>query len=120
MPPTWLRGDGNGTYDVFVRDLVAGITLRASVDTEGGDANNDSYNPSINAEGRYVAFESRATDLVQRDGNGFIDAFVRDLVAGTTERASVDAGGGEPNHDIYAPRSAPTAGTWRSGPSPPT
>jgi Tol biopolymer transport system component len=101
--PTWSEGTGTASPNVFVRDLVTGTTVRASVDTGGGDPNERSSSPSLSADGRHLAFESRATDLVQRDGNRFIDAFVRDLVAGTTERASVDAGGGEPNHDIYGP-----------------
>jgi Tol biopolymer transport system component len=93
-----VAGDGNGTTDVFVRDLVAGTTVRASVDTGGGDPNSYSWEPSISADGRYVPFASSASDLVAGDGNGFLDIFVRDLVAGTTVRASVDIGGGDPDN----------------------
>jgi Tol biopolymer transport system component len=89
--------DNNGIYDVFVRDLVAGTTERASVDMSGGDANGESFNPSISADGRYVAFESLASDLVPGDTNGLSDVFVRDLVAGTTVRVSVDQSGGDPD-----------------------
>ncbi len=92
-----VAGDGNGTGDIFVRDLVAGTTVRASVDTGEGDPDGVSYTPSISSDGRYVAFWSYASDLVAGDGNGTADIFVRDLVAGTTIRASVDAGGGDPN-----------------------
>jgi Tol biopolymer transport system component len=90
-------GDGNGNYDVYVRELVAGTTVRASVDTRGGDPNDGSLVPSISADGRYVAFQSLASDLVNGDGNGTYDVYVRDLIAGTTVRASVDTGGGDPN-----------------------
>jgi Tol biopolymer transport system component len=101
--PDLVAGDGNGTFDVFVRDLVAGTTVRASVDAGGGDPNRDSSDPSISADGRYVAFSSWAFDLVADDGNEIFDVFVRDLVAGTTVRASVDTGGGDPNAGSTAP-----------------
>jgi Tol biopolymer transport system component len=83
--------------DIFVRDLVTGVTVRASVDRDGGDPNDNSVKPSISADGRYVAFESSATDLVPGDTNQYYDIYVRDVVAGTTVRASVDALGGNPD-----------------------
>jgi hypothetical protein len=83
-------GDDNTASDVFVRDLRSGSTIRATVDTAGGDANNFSYNPSITADGRYVSFTSFATDLVTRDRNDTFDVFVRDLVLGRTIRVSQD------------------------------
>ena len=95
--------DGNGTGDVFVRDLRTGITIRASVDIQGGDSNAVSFTPSISADGRYVVFDSLASDLVAGDGNLVRDVFVRDLQAGTTIRASVDMGGGDPNADSSEP-----------------
>ncbi len=98
-----VQGDGNHVPDIFVRDMVAGTTVRASVDTGGGDPNNVSYGPSVSADGRYVAFYSYASDLVQGDGNGAPDIFVRDLVAGTTVQASVDTGGGDPHGSSYEP-----------------
>jgi hypothetical protein len=75
----------------------APMTVRASVDAGGGDTNGNSFNTSISAKGRFVAFDTFASDLVPGDGNGATDVFVRDLVAATTIRASVDTGGGDPN-----------------------
>jgi Tol biopolymer transport system component len=98
-----VPGDGNGTEDVFVRDLVAGTTRRASVDAEGGDPDGYSTSPSISADGRYVAFASYATDIVPGDGNGRPDVFVRDLVGGVSVRVSVDTGGGDPNAESWGP-----------------
>jgi Tol biopolymer transport system component len=46
-------------------------------------------------DGRYIAFESTATDLVPGDTNGMSDVFVRDRVAGTTQRVSVKSDGSE-------------------------
>ncbi len=92
-----VAGDGNGFRDVFVRDLQTNTTVRASVDTTGGDPDGGSQHPSISADGRYVAFRSTATDLVAGDGNGMPDVFVRDLQTNTTVRASVDTAGGDPD-----------------------
>jgi Tol biopolymer transport system component len=92
-----VQGDGNGTTDVFVRDLATGTTTRVSKDLQGGDPNADSWMPSISADGRYVAFSSIASDLVQGDDNSTYDVFVKDLIAQSTIRASVDTGGDDPN-----------------------
>jgi len=83
--------------DVFVHDRVTGITERVSVDSNGGQGNRDSSLPAISADGRYVAFESNATNLVPGDTNGARDVFVHDRVTGTTERVSVDSNGGQGN-----------------------
>jgi Tol biopolymer transport system component len=98
-----VPNDGNGLEDVFVRDLGAGSTTRASVDTTGSDANGASGStflfspPAIDADGSRVVFFSAASDLVPMDGNGFSDVFVRDLSTGDTTRVSVDAAGGDAN-----------------------
>jgi Tol biopolymer transport system component len=72
--------------DVFVRDRVTGRTERVSVATGGTQGNGASDRPSISADGRFVAFDSNATNLVAGDTNGRLDVFVRDRVTGTTER----------------------------------
>lgn len=58
-----VSGDDNAMQDVFVRDLAAGTTLRASVSTNGGEANGPSYYPAISHDGRFVAFSSLADNL---------------------------------------------------------
>jgi Tol biopolymer transport system component len=97
--PNVVAGDTNGAPDVFLRDRVAGTTIRVSVATGGGQGNGRSDLPSISRDGRYVAFFSMATNLVTGDTNGKSDVFVRDLVAGTTRRVSVTASGGQANGD---------------------
>jgi Tol biopolymer transport system component len=92
-----VPGDGNGAGDVFVRDVRTQTTTRVSVDTGGGDANGGSSSPSISADGRYVAFDSIASDLVPNDGNEYLDVFVRDLQTETTARVSVGTAGDHPN-----------------------
>jgi Tol biopolymer transport system component len=103
--------DDDGTYD----EAGSISTVRVSVDSAGiqGQGNNHSYFPSISADGRYVAFESIATDLVAGSTNGNVHIFVRDLLAGTTALVSVDS--------IALPLPfLPMADTWPSSPYPPT
>jgi hypothetical protein len=91
---------------VFVRDTQTNTTTRASVDTAGGDPNAPSFvssTPSISADGRYVAFDSPASDLVPGDSNSVPDVFVRDLQNDSTTRASVDAVGGQANGQSRRP-----------------
>ncbi len=92
-----VANDTNGFADVFVRDRLSGTTERVSVATGGAAGNANSLTPSISADGRYVAFESFASNLVGSDSNGTWDVFVRDRQAGTTERASVDSSGSQAN-----------------------
>jgi hypothetical protein len=77
-----VPGDTNGTWDVFVRDRQTGSTERVSVDSTGAQGSGVSNNASISADGRYVGFNSGATNLVPDDTNGVADVFVRDLLAG--------------------------------------
>lgn len=91
--PNLVNGDTNGARDVFVRDLATSTTQRVSVDSAGQEGHGDSRDASISPDGGFVAFESLAPDLVSGDTNGVLDVFVRDLAAGTTQRASVGAGG---------------------------
>jgi Tol biopolymer transport system component len=86
-------GDTNGARDVFVRDRQNGMTERVSVSTAGTQGNIHSDRVSISADGRFVAFQSLAGNLVVGDTNGTYDIFVRDRQLGTTERASVNSAG---------------------------
>ena len=72
-----VGGDTNGSFDVFVRNRWTGKTKRVSVSSAGAEGNNDSFSPSISADGRFVAFHSFASNLVGGDTNGFGDVFVR-------------------------------------------
>lgn len=89
-----VPGDVNGFPDVFVHDLVTHQTELVSVDPAGTLANEGSSSfVGISDDGRFVAFCSDATNLVPGDTNGLRDVFVRDRIAGTTTRVSVDSAG---------------------------
>ena len=84
--------DNNGDLDIFVRDLQAGTTTLVSINATGtGSGNDQSEDPQITPDGRFVVFTSRASDLVVNDNNRRNDVFVRDLQAGTTTLVSVNA-----------------------------
>jgi len=89
--------DQNGVTDIVVRDRVTGDTIRASVASDGTQANQPSARPSLSASGRYVVFDSPATNLVPADGNALADVFIHDTRRRVTERVSVDRAGGDPN-----------------------
>ncbi len=73
---------------VYRHDRMSGVTLLVSVASTGTPGNNVSRDPSVSANGRYVAFASFATDLVDGDTNSMSDVFVRDMQAGTTALVS--------------------------------
>jgi Tol biopolymer transport system component len=99
-----VAGDTNGVSDIFVRDRTLGTTERVSVDSTGLEANSDSDVPAIGADGRFVVFESLATNLVPGDGTGNnFDVFVHDRATGVTERVSVSTSGGDPNGGSRGP-----------------
>jgi Tol biopolymer transport system component len=99
--------DNDAFTNVFVRDLAAGTTTLVSrADGPGGAAGNaSSVNPDISDDGRFVVFQSGADNLSVDDNNGFINIFVRDLVAGTTALVSraPNANGAGANGNSAAP-----------------
>ena len=98
-----VSGDTNDFGDIFVRDRQIEITTRISVSSDGAQANDESRNPSISADGRYVVFESDADNLVSGDTNGSRDIFVHDLQTGDTKRVSVASNGTQGNNNSRFP-----------------
>ncbi|WP_413612356.1 hypothetical protein [Bdellovibrio sp. HCB-110] len=98
-----VPGDMNGDGDIFIHDRQSGVTSLISVNISGTSGSSESYAPAVSADGRYVAFQSSATDLIAGDTNGFWDIFVRDRQTGVTSRISVDSAGVQSNGNSYAP-----------------
>ncbi|HED63918.1 MAG TPA: hypothetical protein ENJ09_00015 [Planctomycetes bacterium] len=90
-----VAGDTNGRQDIFVHDLLTGATERVSVSSTGSEGDADSWLPQISETGRFIAFQSMASNLVAGDTNGTVDVFVRDRKHGTTIRVSVDSAGNQ-------------------------
>jgi Tol biopolymer transport system component len=102
-----VPGDTNDSSDVFVRDLRAGTTTRVSVSSAGVEGDFYSSTPAISANGRYVAFESWASNLVAGDTNDSYDVFVRDRLTGTTTRVSVSSTGAQGSYHSSDPAITP-------------
>ncbi|WP_457677002.1 S-layer homology domain-containing protein [Thiolapillus sp.] len=92
-----VEGDLNHVGDVFVHDLQGATTTRVSISSSGAEGNGLSEKPFLSASGRYVAFASEASNLVDDDTNGYRDIFVRDRLLGITSRVSVSSSGVQSN-----------------------
>ncbi len=83
----------NGFVQVYLRDLKAGeiqLVSKSRLETAGGG---DSSGPVLSSDGRFVLFESAASDLVNGDNNSATDVFLRDRVSGTTTLVSANSKG---------------------------
>jgi len=96
-----VAGDTNGSYDVFLRDLTLGSTVRINLQPGGAESPLGADLPQISADGRYVVYMSAADDLVPGDTNTFTDVFTFDRQTSTTTRVNVGFGGIEANADAY-------------------
>jgi Tol biopolymer transport system component len=86
--------DNNAHNDVFLHDLQGGITILISGNIDGsGTGNAPSYGPQISADGRIMAFQSHASDLVMKDTNGERDVFLHDTQSGATTLVSINKDG---------------------------
>lgn len=82
----------NSWMDLFSHDVATGRTRLVSVDLSGrGGGSDDSSTPSVSKDGRWVAFESAASNLGSGDSNQFSDVFLRDMTEGVTR--SISSGG---------------------------
>jgi Tol biopolymer transport system component len=90
-----------------VRDRAEGTTELITIDTNGDPANGDSRFAVLSGGGRFVTFQSRASDLVVGDDNGTIDVFLFDAETGEISRISEGLGGSEANGISYDPYISP-------------
>lgn len=98
-----VPGDSNNTTDIFLRDLLTATTTRISVDSLGNQSNAASINPTISADGRFIAFESDATNLVMGDLNNARDIFLHDTLTGMTAQISRNSLGDRGNFSSFNP-----------------
>ncbi len=99
-----VANDTNDFMDIFVRDREKGETERVSVSSAGTQGHGGaSFAPAISADGRFVAFESTASDLVAYDTNGASDVFLHDRVTEETIRISATAAGSQGDGPSFAP-----------------
>jgi Tol biopolymer transport system component len=98
-----VPNDTNSTYDIFVHELATGITTRVNVAMNGSEANAYSADPSISGDGRYVVFDSDATNLFGGDTNTFCDVYIHDRLQSRTRAVTSNVEQGPSNGDSYAP-----------------
>ena len=92
-----------GVIDVHAQ----GLPHRVSLGVNGGDPDSLSLEPVLSEDGRFVAFQSFATNLVPGDTNGCSDVFVRDRQTGETTRVSVSSAGAQGNYYSGEPAISP-------------
>ncbi len=107
-------GSTNGAHSIYVKDKETGVTTRASTASDGANGNRDSDNPVISADGRFVAFDSTATNLAAGDANNDClsaagtntncpDVFIKNLNSGETRIVSASTAGAQGNRDSDHP-----------------
>jgi len=70
----------NTMNQIYVYDVIRASTDLISVNVDGiGGGNGDSWTPQISPDGRYVIFQSQASNLIPNDKNGLRDVFARNL-----------------------------------------
>ncbi len=108
--------DDNSVYNIFLRDTERRSTVlvsRESAATGGEGANNYSFHPAVSADGRYVAFQSSASNLGSQDDDDYDDIFLRDVQARTTTLVSRDEGpDGEESNNYSSNPSISADGRW--------
>ncbi|HEU5102392.1 MAG TPA: hypothetical protein VFU22_25390, partial [Roseiflexaceae bacterium] len=100
---TNLIAGGNLPFNIFVHDRRTGTTELASVSSSGNEGEGLSSSPAISADGRFVAFDSDAANLVNGDRNGITDVFRHDRATGETILVSVSSNGQQGDSSSHAP-----------------
>lgn len=98
-----VANDSNGLEDIFVHDRDTRAVRALSVTPGGQTGNSWSSSAEISADGRFVVFHSRATDLVGEATGGVFQVYLHDLEAGTTQLVSRDLGDLPGNADSLSP-----------------
>ncbi len=96
-------GDTNGFQDVYLHQRESNLTMRVSEAGDDTEGNNHSAAPVISRDGRFIAFQSAASNLVPGDSNRVSDIFLVDRELASIERVSMTATGGEANGSAMMP-----------------
>jgi Tol biopolymer transport system component len=109
-----VPGDTNAHGDIFVRDRAKGKTERVNISSGGEQANGETWEASISADGRYVVFASDASNLVPNDTNAHTDVFLHDRRTHTTECVSLNTKDevGDDNSGTWGPPAVSSDGRW--------
>ncbi len=98
-------GDGNGAYDVFIRDINSTELITVSKNAAGALGNNFSYSGQFTPDGSSVIFTSAASNLLQgtgvNDTNGYHDVFIKNLDSNLITRISTSSAGVQANNDSF-------------------
>src|SRR5690606_21023622 len=103
VAPSAVAGANRQSQGVFLTQLATGKTTLVSTSLFGGGANGTSGEPDISADGRYVTYESRATDIVASDKTVDSDILIYDRVTGTNKKVSFVSYSGAPDGDARQP-----------------
>jgi hypothetical protein len=98
-----VAGDTNGAVDIFLKDTQTGAIIRVSTDAGGSQSDGPSWDLTLSADGRCVAFASDASNLVAGDTNGYRDIFLKDTQTGAVTRLSTDSNGSQANGPSFDP-----------------
>jgi len=108
--PNLVDDDTNEQPDIFLHDRAIGRTVRISVGPDGEQANDGSYRPQISADGRYITYQSRASNIVPNDANGNVaDVFLHDRVTNETTVIALTDDGEQPDGSSFDLRTSPDA-----------
>ncbi|MFO0935769.1 MAG: FG-GAP-like repeat-containing protein [Gemmataceae bacterium] len=102
-----VAGDTNTYTDIFMKNLATGTVVRISLAADGTQANGNSFNPVFSPDGKKVAFESDATNLVSGDTTTYREIFIKDLATGVVTLASTDAAGNPGEGFAFRPAFSP-------------
>lgn len=100
---TNLIAGGNLPFNIFVYDRQTSTTEIVSVSSRGRQGEGLSSSPDISADGRFVAFDSDAANLVRGDRNNITDVFRHDRVTGETVLVSISSDGQQGDASSHAP-----------------
>lgn len=108
-----LPGVTNGFTQIFLRNTFTVTTTLVSQDTNGtSPGNGNSFNAALSSDGRYVVFESTASNLVATPLNTSSNIYRRDLQSAVTEMVSINAAGDRSGNEVSGSPSITSDARW--------